>query len=102
MRPSAIRKEMSAKTGIYCVIYDSACLRKEVNESRKKAGAPPLQRTENRVVSRSPSKPKRTIKTSMSSDPSSCCETTSDGSPLFDMEWERGSSGWKIVAIPYL
>ena len=36
---TAIRKEMTNKTGIYCVIFDSTCLRREVNESRKKAGA---------------------------------------------------------------
>jgi hypothetical protein len=98
---SAIHQEMSARTGIYCVIYDSACLKKEVNDSRKKAGAPPdttvIMSFRDQLV-----KSNVSIKTTMSSDASSCGGTTSGGSPSFDLEWERTSSGWKIAAIPYL
>ena len=102
VRLSAIHKEMSNRTGIYCVIYDSSCLRKEVSESRKKAGAPPQE--PNKIMSFTDHLMtlKPTIKTNMSSDPSSCGGTTSDGSPSFDLEWERTADGWKIVAIPYL
>ncbi len=98
---SAIHKEMSARTGIYCVIYDSACLKKEVNVSRKKAGITPdttvIMSFREQLV-----KSNVTIRSTISSDGSSCGGTTSDGSPSFDLEWERTSSGWKIVAIPYL
>lgn len=98
---SAIRKEISTRTGIYCVIYDSGCLRKEVNESRKRSGAPPLEPAEIMSFRDQLMKSNDSVKTSMSSDTSSCGGTTSDGSSPFDLEWERTSNGWKIVALPY-
>lgn len=97
----AIHKQMSTGTGIYCVIYDSACLKKEVKDGRKKAGASP-DTTEIMSFRDRLAKSNVTIKTSMFSDASSCSGTTSDGSPSFDLEWKRTSSGWKITAIPYL
>jgi hypothetical protein len=76
-------------------------LKKEVNVNRKKAGAPPdttvIMSFRDQLV-----KSNVTIMTTMSSDTFSCGGTTSDGSPSFDLEWERTSCGWKIVAIPYL
>ena len=97
----AIHKQMSTRTGIYCVIYDSACLKKELNDSRKKAGASP-DTTGIMSFRDQLERSNVTIKTSMSSEASSCSGTTSDGSPSFDLEWKRTSSGWKIAAIPYL
>jgi hypothetical protein len=97
---SSILEQMSTRTGIYCLIFDSSCLRKEVNESRKKAGATPADEEilsfRDHILRTDP-----VIKTALAAD-SFCGGTTSDGSPLFNLEWERTSKGWRIVAIPYL
>jgi hypothetical protein len=100
MSISSIREQMSKKTGIYCLVFDSSCLRKEVNESRQKAGAitadEEILSFRDHILKSDP-----VIKTALWAD-ASCGGTTSDGSPLFDLEWERTSTGWRIVAIPYL
>jgi len=101
VRLSSIREQMSARTGIYCVIFDSSCLRKEVNESRKKAGATSGDEeiiSFRDLVLRSHA----VMKTALADAPSFCGGTTSDGSPFFVLDWQRTSKGWKIVAIPYL
>jgi hypothetical protein len=99
---TSIRKQMATRSGVYCVIFDSACLRKEVNESRKRSGA---TATDEEILSFHDHILKESdvaIKTTLAADTSSCGATTSDGSALFDLEWERTSKGWKIVAIPYI
>lgn len=35
-----IRKQFAAKTGVYCLLFDTECLRKEDRAEREKAGAP--------------------------------------------------------------
>jgi len=101
VRLASIRREISAKTGIYCVIFDSSCLRKEVDASRRNAGAP-VEREEilsfrDHLLKRDP-----VVKTSLDDSASFCGGMTRDGSPSFELDWEWTPMGWKIVAIPYL
>ena len=102
VRLSSIRKQLATRTGIYCVIFDSTCLREEVNKGLKKAGATASDEEILSFRDRILKKSGAGIKTALADDPSSCGATTSDGSALFDIEWERTSKGWKIVAIPYI
>ena len=101
VRLAQIRKEMSAKTGLYCVIYDTSCLIKEVNASRKKAGA---RLDDKEIVSFRDHllKSGLVVKTALNDNSSSCGATTSDESPSFEIDWAWTPKGWKIVAIPYL
>jgi hypothetical protein len=68
----------------------------------QETGAAPLEPAEIMSFRDQLVKSNDTVKSSLSSDTSSCGGTTSDGSASFDLEWERTSNGWKIVAIPYL
>jgi hypothetical protein len=97
-----IRKQMSHKTGIYCVIYDSSCLIKEVNDSRRRAGAIPLEEKDSLSFRDQLLKTDSVVKIYLLDDQSSCGGITSNGSPSFELEWGWTAEGWKIVAIPYL
>lgn len=41
--PSQIRKDFEAKTGVYCVFFDTACLREADSKQRARQGARPIQ-----------------------------------------------------------
>jgi len=99
---AAIRKEVAARTGIYCIIFDTSCLREEVNASRRKADAPSVENNNDLLSFRDHLlKSELGVKTTLDANASSCRGTTSDDSPYFDMEWKWTARGWKIVAIPY-
>jgi hypothetical protein len=97
----SLHEQMSARTGVYCLLFDSLCLKKEVDESRKKAGA---SHSSEEILSFRDHILKSNLapKSVLYADPSFCGGTTGDGSSLITLEWERQPEGWKIVAIPYL
>jgi hypothetical protein len=101
VRLGEIRKEITSRTGVYCVIYDTSCLMKGVNASRRKAGE---SLETNQILSFRDHllKTAQVVKTDLAEASFSCGGITSDGSPVFELDWAWTPKGWKIVAIPYL
>ncbi len=99
---NVVRQEMSRRTGIYCLIFNSQCLLREENASRKKAHKSPSR--EGRLCYRDYLLKKRPKITTNLWDISERCGGsvgTANDSDNFDLEFERTRTGWKIVAIPY-
>ncbi len=102
MSLNAIRQEMSNRTGIYCLIFNSQCLLREENASREKAHKSPSQ--EETLSYHDYLLKKHSKITTNLWDISERCggsvraENDSDN---FDLEFERTRTGWKIAAIPY-
>jgi hypothetical protein len=96
---AAIRKEMSDKTGIYCLLFDSGCLVTEAKKGRYKAKKPSLDD----ILSYRDYLQKNTPALRVGLWQSSSCggsTTSKDG--YLDLEFERASGGWKVTVIPYL
>jgi hypothetical protein len=101
MSLGSIRNEMSGRTGIYCLIFDSSCLATEMNAGRKKAG---LSSFDGEILSYRDylMKKRPAVRAKLWAISQRCGGSATTEDTYIDLEFQRQVDGWRITAIPYL